>query len=221
MRPTRKPQPATARRPADAATTGRMSPARDSHLAHSRSSHEYPVAQDPFIRALPAGLASRASASEAAEERQELSLLVGRERREAIAWRPPLAVVCEDRVLDRGRAAVVQGGGDGPEAPQWRGTHLDAGRLSLRDAVPKAAHVVQQEIRIGLERPESERLDVALAGPERPHVAARAPHALEQAAAGGRALPACGARGAYSVGWCRRWREEPHEVPEELDVLEV
>ena len=122
--------------------------------------------------------------SEGAEERQQLLLFVGRERGKAIARRTPLTVVCEDRVLDRGRTPVVQEGGEEPEAPERRGAHLGSCCLPLLDTVAQTSHVVEKEVGVRLEGAEAKGRDITLAGIERADVAAGAPDLLEKAAPG-------------------------------------
>src|SRR5437867_3867601 len=170
--------------------------------------------------------------SEGAEERHELRLVLGSERREPIARRTSLTVVREDRVLDRAGAPVVQEDRDEPQAPERVRAHLAAGGLSLLDAVAETAHVVEQEVGVRLERAELKRRHGARASRERAHVAAGAPDLCEEA---GRPITGIGVPPAWPRGEApgetsgpdgraagtRRWGEEAHEGAEALDILEI
>src|SRR5262245_49659485 len=90
--------------------------------------------------------------SQRAEEGDQARLVGGGERREAIAGRPGLPIVRQDRVRDRRRPAVVQQRVREAKTPERRGPHLAAAREPLLDAVTERAHVVEAEVGERLER---------------------------------------------------------------------
>ena len=98
------------------------------------------------------------------------------------------------------------------EAPERRRAHLGAARAPLRDAVAERAHVVEQEVGEGLERPEAEGLYGARARDQCADVAVRTADVVEDAAA-------AELREAEARAWRRG--EESHEVVEQRDVRAV
>src|SRR5262245_34319065 len=79
----------------------------------------------------PTGFSRSVVRSERAEEREQGAFAVRRQSGEAVARGAPLAVVREDRLLDRLRPAVVQIRREKAEAPERRRPHLGARRLTL------------------------------------------------------------------------------------------
>src|SRR5262249_61208895 len=96
--------------------------------------------------------------------------------------RARLAIVRENRILARAGPPVVQERGHEPQPPERRRAQLAARSLSLDDPIAERSHVVEEEVRVGLEAAVVERCHWACAGRERAHVAARAPELREEAA---------------------------------------
>src|SRR5439155_17649266 len=96
--------------------------------------------------------------------------------------------------------------------PERRRAHLGAARAPLRDAVAERAHVVEQEVGEGPERPEAEGLYGARARDQCADVAVRTADVVEDAAAA-----------ELREAEARAWRRggESHEVVEQRDVRAV
>src|SRR5258706_7032831 len=88
---------------------------------------------------------------ERVQEREQGSLLPCVQAREAVPRVGALAVVREDGALRRQRSPVMEERRVCAQAPQRRGAHLARPRRSLGDAVAQGAHVVQQEVGVGME----------------------------------------------------------------------
>src|SRR2546421_1987957 len=95
--------------------------------------------------------ARRIVALQAVEEGEELRASASVEPRELVTRAPTLPVVRKDGLGDGRRAAVVEQRGVRGEPPQRRGAHLPPAGCALRDAITQLAHVVQQEVRVGME----------------------------------------------------------------------
>src|SRR5437764_5512496 len=148
--------------------------------------------------------------SERVEEIEQCRVRYRVERFEARLGHLALARVGLDRIAERRGTPVVEKARLRAQAPQRLRPHQAPGGLVLGDAVAQAAHVVQQEVRKGVEVDVVQRCDRARAGGQGLGVALGASDCVEDGL-------------AERMGWshwpARRWRKELHEVAEAIDVV--
>src|SRR3989442_3336709 len=144
------------------------------------------------------------------QEPEQRRALGRKQRPEAVARAGGLARVRLDRLLERGRAPVVQEVRGRVQRDEGLGAEVGRPREPETDIGEVRSHVVQQQVGVGGDRLVTQRRDRTVAGRERGHVARRAADAPERRAA---AL----ALAAEPRG--RRRGEEAHEVVGEIGLF--
>src|SRR5207249_5538079 len=122
--------------------------------------------------------------SKRVEEFEQQSARYRVERFERRLGRRALARMPLDRIAECQGTPVVKKARLRAQPPQRLRAHHSSGRLVLRDAVAQAAHVVQQEVRKGVEVDVVQRRDLVRAGGHGLGVALGASDRIEDGLAG-------------------------------------
>src|SRR6185312_8576554 len=131
---------------------------------------------------------------------------------EPVARAGPLAAVQLDRLLERGRPAVVEEMLGAAQVEEWFRAEIGRGGEAEADVGQVGPHVVQQQVGVGGEWPVAQGRDCAVPGAQGGDVAGRAPDLREEVAA----VPP-----VLAELQRRRRREEAYEVVGQVQLLLV
>src|SRR5216684_618764 len=134
---------------------------------------------DPYRWARTSRCPPAIALSQRSKERQQFRTVSRVQMCETVAGPRALTVMCGDRVFDRQGAAVMEKRLQRPQSPERRGAHFATLRVPLIDVVAERAHVVEEEIGVGMVGLVVERGDLARAAVERRGVAGAAADPLE------------------------------------------
>src|SRR5439155_6896003 len=144
------------------------------------------------------------------KEGDERRAVGGRQGLEAVARAGALAPVQLDRLLERGRPAVMQKMLGAAQVEERLGAKIRGGGEAETNVGQLGPHVVQQEIGVGGERLVPQRRHGAIPGAQRRDVTGGAAYLGEEVAA---------APPVLAELQRRRRREKPHEIVGEVERL--